>query len=75
MSDQPTADMTERESLVSSFAEHLSTLHTSLWGRAWDVDSDDGRRRAAEWLVEQIDGWEVPVHEEHDYGFGGHGAE
>ena len=49
--------MESEAAVVDSFIAYLTTLNTSLWGRAWDVSSDDGRRAAAEWFCGQAKRW------------------
>lgn len=34
--------------------EYLRQKKTCLWGRAFDVNDPDGRRKAAEWLTSEL---------------------
>lgn len=36
----------------------LATKQTTPWGRAWDVNSDTERRKAAQWLAIELHGLE-----------------
>lgn len=40
--------------LVLQVEEFLSSQHLTLWGRAFDVVSDDGRADAADWFARQF---------------------
>lgn len=42
--------------LIEACDKYLLSLRCVLWGQAFDVNSDDGRRRASEWLAKEIIG-------------------
>lgn len=49
------APVPDRSTLHEAIDAHLRSLHSTLWGRAFDVNSEPGRAAAVEWLAAQIE--------------------
>jgi hypothetical protein len=44
---------------VTKFTAFLNEQHTSMWGRPFDIHSDEGKRICAEWLAHCASGAQV----------------
>lgn len=38
--------------LTERYEQYLGTLHSTLWGKSFNIFSEEGRRACAEWLAE-----------------------
>lgn len=54
-------EVATEESLVDMCDRYLAARHCVLWGEPFEIITPRGRRQAAEWLAEQINGLGSPI--------------